>query len=406
MTDSPNLLRGRTEPVAAPAWVPSVLLRIHFWLSEPPEGLDRIDAEYYAATNWTAICGLFGHIAFLVVFTALGPNQLALLNIWSVAVWGVTLALAQRGRVAWAFVTGTLEVVVHSAYASLLLGWDAAFQYYYLIAALLWVLNRGVSMGKRLAIATSICLAVVAGAAVLPDRPPSPVADPLVVSVFGVLNLTICLIMAFGVALYLPLVIDHARAQLKEAMQAGSYELERVLDRGGMGEVWLARHRMLVRPAAVKLIRQEEASAEVRGALKERFEREAQATAVLRSVHTVELYDYGITDDDSLYYAMELLDGIDLDNLVKTHGPVDPGRVVYLLRQVCDSLADAHANGLVHRDIKPANLYICRMGTARDFVKVLDFGLVKSIEEPGPAGPGQRDRYPRVHGARAGAPHR
>jgi len=220
---------------------------------------------------------------------------------------------------------------------------------------------------------------------VLPDRPPIPVADPMVTSVFGVLNQAWALIMALGIALYLPLVIDQTRAQLREAIQAGSYELLRVLNRGGMGEVWLARHRMLVRPAAVKLIRQEGESAEVRSALAERFEREAQATAVLRSVHTVELYDYGITDEGNLYYAMELLDGIDLDHLVKTHGPVDPGRVVYLLRQTCDSLADAHANGLIHRDIKPANLCICRMGTARDFVKVLDFGLVKSTVEARPA---------------------
>ncbi|MBW1879850.1 MAG: serine/threonine protein kinase [Deltaproteobacteria bacterium] len=359
-------------------------MRTHFWLSRPPEGLDRIEADYYAVTNWMALGGLFFHVGFLVAFTILGPSQLALLNIWSVLMWGVTLALARRGQVKWAFAIGTLEVVVHSAYATLLLGWGSAFQAYYLVAALLWLLNRAVSMRTRLAIAISLCVAVVAGASLLQGRPPPLEADPLVVSVFGVLNLAISLILAFGVALYLPLVIDHARAQLKEAIQAGSYELQRVLDRGGMGEVWLARHRMLVRPAAVKLVRQEEASAEVRGALKERFEREAQATAALRSVHTVELYDFGLTDDGSLYYAMELLDGIDLDKLVKMHGPVDPGRVVYLLRQVCDSLADAHANGLVHRDIKPANLYICRMGTARDFVKVLDFGLVKSTDEAGP----------------------
>jgi tRNA A-37 threonylcarbamoyl transferase component Bud32 len=361
-----------------------MLMRFHLWLSQPPEGLDPREVDYYAVANWSTICGLSGHIAFLAAFAAFGQFQLAVLNIWSVLVWVVALVLARKGRVLGVFVAITVEILVHNVYATLVLGWAAAFQYYLLLAALAWVVYRGVSTRMRLAIAMSVCLVLVGLAAVLQGRPPSSEVHPLLVSAFGLFNLTFVLIIAFGVALYIPWILDHARAQLKEAMQAGSYELQRVLDRGGMGEVWLARHRMLVRPAAVKLIRQDEASAEARGALKERFEREAQATAALRSVHTVELYDYGFTDDGSLYYAMELLDGIDLEDLVKMHGAVAPGRVVYLMRQVCDSLADAHANGLVHRDIKPANLYICRLGTARDFVKVLDFGLVKSVEEVGP----------------------
>jgi serine/threonine-protein kinase len=113
------------------------------------------------------------------------------------------------------------------------------------------------------------------------------------------------------------------------------------------------------------------------GLLLRRFEREARATAALKSPHTVQLYDFGATDDGRLYYVMELLDGVDLDTLVRQYGPLPAERVVHLLRQVCSSLQDAHVNGLVHRDIKPANIVVSRAGTTFDFAKVLDFGLVK-----------------------------
>src|SRR4030095_16675186 len=115
-----------------------------------------------------------------------------------------------------------------------------------------------------------------------------------------------------------------------------------------------------------------------RQALSLRFEREAQATASMRSPHTIELYDFGIADDGSFYYVMEFLDGFDLQALIDKFGPIPAERAVHLLAQVCDSLAEAHAEGLIHRDVKPANVYVCRHGREVDFVKVLDFGLVKS----------------------------
>jgi eukaryotic-like serine/threonine-protein kinase len=165
------------------------------------------------------------------------------------------------------------------------------------------------------------------------------------------------------------------RRQVAEANELGQYVLEEKIGGGGMGEVWRARHRLLIRPAAIKLIRpQMSGDPEL---LLRRFEREARATAALKSPHTVQLYDFGATDDGRLYYVMELLDGMDLDTLVRQYGPLPPERAVHILRQVCSSLQDAHVNGLVHRDIKPANVVVSRAGTTFDFAKVLDFGLVK-----------------------------
>jgi eukaryotic-like serine/threonine-protein kinase len=169
------------------------------------------------------------------------------------------------------------------------------------------------------------------------------------------------------------------RQQVAEVTELGQYVLEEKIGAGGMGEVWRARHRLLIRPAAIKLIRRQKLGSMTGDPelLLRRFEREARATAALKSPHTVQLYDFGATEDGTLYYVMELLDGLDFDTLVKRYGPLPAERAIHLLRQVCSSLADAHANGLVHRDIKPANMVVSRVGTMFDFVKVLDFGLVK-----------------------------
>jgi serine/threonine protein kinase len=167
-----------------------------------------------------------------------------------------------------------------------------------------------------------------------------------------------------------------------EARELGSYRLVERLGHGGMGEVWRARHRLLARPAAIKLIR---ASGSHDGGNADeavrRFEREAQVTAGLSSPHTVQLFDFGVADDGSFYYVMELLNGLDLETLVRRHGPVPAERAIYLLRQVCHSLAEAESYGLVHRDIKPANLFVCLYGGEYDFVKVLDFGIAKPASD-------------------------
>ena len=188
-----------------------------------------------------------------------------------------------------------------------------------------------------------------------------------------------------GLAAVLPsIVMQRLGRRLREARELGSYELIERLGAGGMGEVWRARHRLLAREAAIKLVRPELLGAgtgEQARLLLRRFEREAQATAQLNSAHSIRLFDYGATDDESFYYVMELLAGRDLESFVKEFGPIQTDRAMFLLRQVCHSLGEAHERGLVHRDIKPANIYICRMGQDYDFVKVLDFGLVKFNNE-------------------------
>jgi eukaryotic-like serine/threonine-protein kinase len=193
----------------------------------------------------------------------------------------------------------------------------------------------------------------------------------------------VVLLMAYGGAR----VVSRLGAAVRQARELGSYRLVERLGRGGMGEVWRAEHRLLARPAAIKLIRPEVLGAntpETRQLLLRRFEREAQATAMLRSTHTIALYDFGVSDDGTFYHVMELLGGYDLHALVGRFGPMPAERAVHLLRQVCDSLAEAHEAGLIHRDIKPANIYACRYGREVDVVKVLDFGLVKHTQAPEP----------------------
>jgi serine/threonine protein kinase len=183
-----------------------------------------------------------------------------------------------------------------------------------------------------------------------------------------------------GVAVVISHVVTKLGHQVTRAREMGSYQLGELLGKGGMGEVYKATHRMLARPAAIKLIRPEMLGAVDDEAAKlavTRFKREAEAAANLRSKHTVELYDFGVTADGTLYLVMEFLEGMDLETLISLKGPLPSGRVVHILRQVCDSLEEAHATGLVHRDIKPANIHVGRVGLRHDFVKVLDFGLVK-----------------------------
>ena len=249
-----------------------------------------------------------------------------------------------------------------------------------------------------------VCLVILMFAAIVPSTPSRTLLTALIAASLDPLAMAIAIaarhlsvapahllwmhipdVLAVAVATLISTVITRLGREVRDARELGSYRLGALLGRGGMGEVYVAHHRMLARPAAIKLIRPEKLELRDDGHAEravQRFKREAEAAASLRSPHTIELYDFGETDDGTLYFVMELLDGIDLESLVDRFGPVPPARAVHVLRQVCASLAEAHAHGLVHRDVKPANIHLCRMGLEYDFVKVLDFGIVKSRHPP------------------------
>jgi serine/threonine-protein kinase len=165
-----------------------------------------------------------------------------------------------------------------------------------------------------------------------------------------------------------------ARRRAERGM-LGAYRLDEKIGEGGMGVVYKASHTLLQRPAAIKLLPAERAGERDR----ERFEREVQLTSRLTHPNTISIYDYGRTASGTFYYAMEYVDGCDLQTLVERHGPQDPARVAHLLAQLTGSLREAHRVGLIHRDIKPANVMLCERGGVSDVVKVLDFGLIKEI---------------------------
>lgn len=183
------------------------------------------------------------------------------------------------------------------------------------------------------------------------------------------------LLIAIVTSTFASRVIYGLRRRVREATRLGRYTLVEKLGSGGMGVVYRAEHAMLRRPTAVKLL--DLAEVGERGLA--RFEREVQLTAQLTHPNTIAIYDYGRTPDGVFYYAMELVDGLDLEALVRSHGPQPPARVAELLRQACGSLAEAHEAGLVHRDIKPSNLVVSRRVGQGDVLKVLDFGLVKDV---------------------------
>jgi len=254
-------------------------------------------------------------------------------------------------------------------------------------------------------------VAIVLFGALVPQRPArvliwgliAAATDPLVAHLSGstagsaasLLVLSLSPLLASGLAYFSSTITYDLTETIAKARGVGSYKLVEQLGTGGMGEVWRAEHRMLARGAAIKLIKPKALKVEDPGeALRvvRLFELEAQATTMLTSPHTISVYDFGVTPEGHFYYAMELLDGFDLQKLVEQHGPQSPERVAHILSQVAESLNEAHGHRYVHRDLKPANVFLCRYGGRVDFAKVLDFGLVldTSDDEEGGDEPDER----------------
>ncbi len=246
----------------------------------------------------------------------------------------------------------------------------------------------------RRAAAVVIPMGVIPEVIIVTLRNTEPLVAEAIPS-FDVSAMALTMVVACMVAIYGTYTLHSLRTEVFEAKQLGQYTLGKQIGAGGMGEVYLAEHQLLKRPCAIKLIRPGHAADPLALA---RFEREVKATAQLSHWNSVEIFDYGRTDDGTFYYVMEYLPGMSISDIVRRFGPMAPQRVVFLLRQTCQALREAHDANLIHRDIKPGNIFAAHRGGLYDVAKLLDFGLVKTIT---------RDRVDDLtqDGSISGSPH-
>ena len=251
-----------------------------------------------------------------------------------------------------------------------------------LLACSYVLLSRAIAVpstpGRTLAVSSVAILPMAAAGPYVLAGTPLPGIEFSV----AVIDITMWCIAAVAMTVVASRVIFGLRAEVDQVRRLGQYTLEGKLGEGGIGVVYRASHAMLRRPTAIKMLRPEMAGEDTL----RRFEREVQLTASLSYPSTVAIFDYGRTPQGVFYYAMEYLDGLNLEQLVRQDGPQSPARVVHILRQVCGALAEAHDVGLIHRDVKPANVILSERGGIPDVAKVVDFGLVKSFETAGSPG--------------------
>jgi eukaryotic-like serine/threonine-protein kinase len=239
------------------------------------------------------------------------------------------------------------------------------------VRRMFWVSSAAAAIGP---VAAYLITAWSFPVEVLQRKPWMPVTQAMYVGMWGFMTVAVSTIAAK--------VIHGLQQRVRAANEVGQYRLEEKIGEGGMGVVYLARHALLRRPTAIKLLAADRAGEQA----VQRFEQEVQLTSALTHPNTIAIFDFGRTPDGIFYYAMEYLDGVTLEDLVAHAGAQPPARIVHILQQVCGALVEAHAVGLVHRDIKPANLMLCVRGRVPDHIKVLDFGLVKDYGIDGSAG--------------------
>lgn len=353
-----ELLRGRTRLML---WVVLVVASIAIVaygliLKEQP-------ALQGGLTRWL-LPARFGHLASFVIALILTyalrgtARQFQLLAFWVVAlnmVLGIVLLAAQLPNDI-PYLLGTVTLILYAAFI------PSPARYTVMLGAL--------------AVATFLVAAVMTYAF-------HPGALEYWAARGGIAALRYHLIdgiFGLGIMALVAHAVSHTLYSLRKtahkAARLGNYYIEEELGSGGMGQVFRARHALIRRPTAVKVM---QPSGEQEQAAITRFEREVQLTATLTHPNSITIYDFGRTPDQRFYYVMEFLQGLDLQDLVKRHGPVSAPRAVFILSQACGALSEAHARGIIHRDIKPSNIFLTQRGGLYDFVKVLDFGLAKDV---------------------------
>jgi len=323
------------------------------------------------------LAGLLSAAGFLTYAERLDENVLRVFEIAIFGSMGLTFAY-------WHFEVQTAIPKTgfdgeHHERASVLLAASIVhFNWFALIVFHGVLVPNSLVRGVGVAFAHCIAALVIGGLA-------ASVHPPTAANALGVFSIAATMLAAgTGLSVFGTAKTEALRREVASAREAirelGQYRLRRKLGHGGMGEVYLAEHRLIKRPCAIKRIHTKflDNPEQLR-----RFEREVQATAQLRHPNTVEIYDYGRGDDGTFYYVMEYLPGMSLEDLVTRHGPQPADRVVHILRQVCGALKEAHKHGLVHRDIKPSNILVFPEGGIADHAKVLDFGLVHSLVSDG-----------------------